>query len=225
MTTGKRRIAFVHASPAAIAPLVRFYAEAAPDLEVTNLLDDGVLRLFKRKDENAARRQLAALIQAGRTAYGAEVALVTCSSVSKNLLTQLQNDADIPVLRIDEPMARMAVRMGARIGVAVTFPPALESTSQLLSEAAAEAGVTATLLPEVVDQAYDALLSGKAEEHDEMLLNGVDRLLQKEVDVIVLAQVSMARILPALKRRTRIPALTSLDTSLSAIRSLLQEPQ
>ncbi|MCI0420398.1 MAG: aspartate/glutamate racemase family protein [Acidobacteria bacterium] len=223
MTTMKRKIAFVHASPAAIAPLMRYYGEAAPDLEVTNLLDDGVLRLLKLNDESTARQQLAGLIQAGCNAYGAEVAMLTCSSVSKGLLARLRTDARIPVLRIDEPMARMAVRGGQRIGVAVTFPPALESASRLLNEAAADAGVKVTLVPEVVDKAYEALLSGRAGEHDELLLNGVDRLLQKKVDVIVLAQVSMARILPGLKRKTRVPALTSLDTSLIAIRSLLQE--
>ena len=42
----KTKIAFIHTSPAAIGPLMQFYGEAAPDLEITNLLDDGLLRLY-----------------------------------------------------------------------------------------------------------------------------------------------------------------------------------
>ena len=50
-------IALIHASPAAIAPLVDHYTQAAPELDLTNLLDDGILRLFRagRMDDAIAR--------------------------------------------------------------------------------------------------------------------------------------------------------------------------
>jgi len=46
-----RRISLIHASPAAIAPLARYYAEAEPQWEMTNLLDDGIMRQFRTGDE------------------------------------------------------------------------------------------------------------------------------------------------------------------------------
>ena len=58
----QRKVALIHASPAAIAPLMQFYGEAAPELEVTNLLDDGLLRLFRSGDEAGAEGRLAEMI-------------------------------------------------------------------------------------------------------------------------------------------------------------------
>ncbi|MEW5980044.1 MAG: aspartate/glutamate racemase family protein [Acidobacteriota bacterium] len=218
----KRKIALVHTSPAAIGPLMQYYGEAAPELEITNLLDDGILRLFRRKDEATAFERLASLIEAARDAYCVELALVTCSSVSMGLLNRLRPKAGIPLLKIDEPMARLAVRSGRRVGIAVTFPPTLEPTSRLLTDAAQEAQVEITLVPELIDLAYEALLSARTAEHDRLLLDGMERLVRKNVDVIVLAQVSMARILPQAQERFSMPVLTSLDTSLSAVRAILK---
>ncbi|MGH9842919.1 MAG: aspartate/glutamate racemase family protein [Blastocatellia bacterium] len=220
----KRPIAFIHTSPAAIAPLVQFYSEAAPELEITNLLDDGILRLFAARHSEAAERRLAEMIGVAREAYGAEMALVTCSSVSGAMLEALRRAAGMPVLKIDEPMARQAVRMGRRIGVAVTFPPTLETTSQLLSDAAAEAGTEVEIVAEVAPEAYQALLSGDHAAHDDLLLAAIKRLDAQNVDAIVLAQVSMARLLPQLARRAgeiKAPVLSSLTSSLAAIREAL----
>jgi hypothetical protein len=43
------------------------------------------------------------------------------------------------------------------------------------------------------------------------------------VDAIVLAQVSMARVFPQLSARLKARTLTSLHTSLEAVRQVLQE--
>ena len=218
----KKKIAFVHTSPAAIAPLMQFYGGAAPDLEITNLLDDGLLRLLAAKQRAQAEQRLGEMIAAARGAYGAELAMVTCSSVSREMVERLGRTIDIPLLKIDYPMARRAVATGSRIGVAVTFPPTLETTSALLNEAAAEANRAVEIVPEIVQAAYDALLAGDAATHDELLLAGVRRLDERNVDVIVLAQVSMARLLPQLEGRLRVPVLSSLNTSLMAIREALE---
>jgi Asp/Glu/hydantoin racemase len=219
----KTQIAFIHTSPAAIAPLAQFYTEAAPDLEFTNLLDDGILRFFRFGDEQAAEHRLIELIKIARHVYRAEVALVTCSSVSGEMRERLQRVFDFPVLKIDDPMARRAVAAGGRIGVAVTFPPTAETTGKLLRDAAAEAGRMVEIVTEVAPEAYHALLNGDQRKHDELLLALVKRLDEQDVDVIVLAQVSMARVLPQLGKQLKAPALTSLHTSLDAVRQALQE--
>jgi len=218
----KRKIAFIHTSPPAVAPLMQFYSEAAPELEITNLLDDGLLRLLAAKNVAQAQQRLGEMIWTARGTYGAELAMVTCSSVSKEMVERLSGTVDIPLLKIDYPMARMAVAAGSRIGVAVTFPPTLETTSGLIKEAAAEAGKAVEIVPEIVRAAYDALLSGNPESHDELLVAGIQRLAEREVDVIVLAQVSMARILPQVTGHVNVPVLSSLTTSLSAIREALE---
>jgi glutamate racemase len=219
----KRKIALIHTSPAAIAPLMRFYTDAAPELEITNLLDDGLLRLLASGEHATVEERLAEMLKVGVRTYDAELVMVTCSSVTKGMVEKLAPLFDLPVLKIDYPMAREAVSAGRRrIGVAATFSPTIVPTSRLISEAAEEAGATIEIVPEVVPGAYDALLAGDEAAHDELLCAGVERLAAGRVDVIVLAQISMARVLPLLAGKIEVPVLSSLHTSLNAIRSALR---
>ena len=217
----KRKVAFVHTSPVAVGPLMRFYTEAAPELEITNLLDDGLLRLLAAKDSATAEARLTDMVRVAAETYGADAAMVTCSSVSKEMVGRISGRFELPVLKIDYPMAREAVRAGGKIGIAATFPPTLGPTRKLISEAAAEAGAAVEIIEDVSPEAYDSLLSGDAERHDDLLLASVSRLEARGVSVVVLAQVSMARVLPKIGGRAGVPVLSSLHTSLDAIRGAL----
>lgn len=219
--TGQRKIAFIHTSPPAIGPLMKFYGESAPELEITNLLDDGLLRLLAAKNLATAEERLADMIGTAVAAYGAELAMITCSSVPKEMAARLDVKANVPVVKIDYPMAREAVRTGAKIGLVATFPPALVPTSKLLNEAAEEMGARIEIIEEVSSEAYTALLANDLARHDELLLAAVKQLEGRGVSVIVLAQVSMARILPSLEGNSSVPVLSSLHTSLAAIREAL----
>ena len=221
MSETKRSVAFIHTSPAAIGPLMQFYAGAAPELEVTNLLDDGLLRLLAAGRGGDVRRRLSEMLRSARETYAPELAMITCSSVSKELAESLARDFDFPVLKIDYPMARRAVESGRRVGVAATFPPTLVPTSRLLREAAEEAGVEIEIVEEVAPEAYRALLANDTATHDELLSKAVEDLQRKDVSTVVLAQVSMARTLPLIERTARVPVLTSLHTSLEAVREAL----
>jgi Asp/Glu/hydantoin racemase len=217
----KTPIAFLHTSPAAIPPLMKYYTAEAPDIEITNQLDDGLLRLFAQGDEARAESRLRDMLIAAREVYGARVAMITCSAVTRTVMQNLLPSANIPLFKIDDPMADAAVRAGRRLGVAVTFAPTLATTTALLERAAAQAQTTVELQPLVVQGAYDALLSGQPELHDELLLKGADQLAAMGVDAIVLAQVSMARILPALEGRVNVPVFSSLPLSLQRVREIL----
>jgi Asp/Glu/hydantoin racemase len=201
---------------------MRFYTEAAPELGITNLLDDGLLRLLAAGEHATVEARLAEMLNVAVRTYGAELVMVTCSSVTKGMVENMKPLFDLPVLKIDYPMAREAVGAGRRrIGVAATFPPTIAPTSRLISEAADEAGAEIEIIHEVVPEAYDALLAGDEVTHDELLCAGVERLAAERVEVIVLAQISMARVLPRLDGKIGVPVLSSLHTSLNAIRSAL----
>ena len=217
----KRKVAFIHTSPAAVGPLMQFYAEAAPELEITNLLDDGLLRLLAAGRGEDVRRRLSEMLRAAAETYKPELSMVTCSSVSKEMVDSLAHDFSFPVLKIDYPMARRAVGAGRRIGVAATFPPTLVPTRRLITEAAEEIGARVEIVEEVTPEAYDALLSNDTARHDELLLEAVSRLEGRGVAAVVLAQVSMARVLPKLDGRAAVPVLSSLHTSLEAVRAAL----
>lgn len=219
----KHPIAFLHTSPAAIPPLMRFFDETAPEFEITNLLDDGLLRMLSAGRTDDASARLREMLDTAQRYYGVRAAMITCSSVSTQMARDAAAQTSIPVLKIDEPMARAAVQTGRRIGICATFRPTVVPTSSLLQEAARAAGRDVELIPEIMESAYDALLAGRFEEHDRILLAGVDNLASQRVDAIVLAQVSMARVLSQAVARTTIPVFSSLNTSLEALRQLVRD--
>ncbi|MBA2646219.1 MAG: Asp/Glu racemase [Pyrinomonadaceae bacterium] len=217
----KRKITFIHTSPAALNPVKNFYAEAAPELEATNLLDDGLLRLLAAMNYDVVEDRLSEMVKAARDSYEADLIMITCSSVTQAMVEKLSGACSVPILKIDEPMAREAVKAGGRVGVAVTFEPTIEPTSKLLRDTAARSRAEIEIVTEVMPDAYDALLAGDFHTHDALLLEGIGRLVDQNVNAIVLAQVSMARIMKQLNGKFQVPVLTSLHTSLSAVREML----
>jgi Asp/Glu/hydantoin racemase len=217
----KHFVSFLHTSPAAIPPLMRYYGEMAPDLEITNQLDDGVLRMLSLPNMSGTKRRIQEMLTVAVDTYKAELVMVTCSSLPSLLVSELGATVGVPVFKIDDPMGADAVRSGRRLGLVVTFRPTIEPTSALLRNAAAAAGKEIELIPAILPEAYDALLSGNADRHDDLVLDGIDGLSARGVDAIVLAQVSMARLLPQLQGRVNVPVYSSLTSSLGAIRKRL----
>ncbi len=215
----KRNITLIHASRASLAPLNDYYPRHAPELQITNLLDDGIMRLFQSGEIAAATRRLAEMIATGRDTYGAELAVLCCSAVTPAALAELRAGARIPLLKIDEPMARRAIQAGQRIGVIVSFPPTLPVTRRLLEDAAA--GRPLEVLEELLPKAVEALLAGDRATHDRLLADAALRLAARRVDAIVLAQVSMAHLVDPLRHQTGLPVFSSLETSLVEVGRIL----
>ncbi len=215
---GQRTLGLIHASPAAIAPIIRYYHQHAPEFILINLLDDGILTYFNREERSSAHRRIAALVSTAQQEYHAAAAIVTCSSAAAEDLRRLEAEIHIPVLKIDEPMARCAAAAGRRIAAMVTFEPTMEVTRRLLlAHGATE--VRICLAP----GAYTALLNGDAAEHDRLVIESLEACAAA-FDCVVLAQVSMAHLREEAQRRTGIPVFSSLETSLEAIRAAFRRP-
>jgi Asp/Glu/hydantoin racemase len=217
----KHFVTFLHTSPAAIPPLMRYYSEVAPDLEITNQLDDGLLRMLSAQNTTGLTQRLTQMLGTAVETYKAELVMLTCSSLPSALVNELGQSAGVPVFKIDDPMGADAVRRSRKLGVVITFRPTTDTTLALLRNAAAEAGKQVELTTSIITEAYDALLAGNAERHDDLLLDAIDGLSMQGVDAIVLAQVSMARLLPKLQGRVNVPVYSSLTSSLAAIRKRL----
>jgi Asp/Glu/hydantoin racemase len=203
--------------------VTRYYSQAAPDLEITNLLDDGVMRLLDSGELTRAKGRLSNMLRAAGENYQADAAVLTCSAVSPSMLGELRSEAPISVLKIDEPMCDAAVRAGRRIGLLVSFPPTSLTTRALLAEAGGRAGRKVEIVEEQEPGARKAQLAGDEAIYEELLLAAVDRLWQKKPDAIVLAQVSMTRLAPRLTARLGVPVFSSLASSLEAVRVLLRQ--
>ena len=155
---------------------------------------------------------------------GADAVLVTCSSIGPGV-TLAQQLFDIPVLRIDDAMAEKAVRQAHRIGVLATLRTTLDPTTALLREKAAEAGRRVELVECLCEEAFPAVLAGDTATHDRMLRQALIEDL-KGVDLIVLAQASMARVVDTLAAGVlQTPMLSSPELAVLSARQALALPE
>ena len=168
-------------------------------------------------------RRLVDQIASAETA-GADAVLVTCSSIGPGVALA-RHLFDIPVMRIDDAMAETAVRQARRIGVLATLRTTLEPTTALLREKAVEAGRAVELVECLCADAFPAVLAGDTETHDRILRDALTKKLQG-VDLIVLAQASMARVVSTLAPGSlRVPVLSSPELAILRAREILALPE
>lgn len=214
------KFAIIHTTPATLESLKALAAEVLPGWEVVNFMDDSILPQLASNGGNLAEVE-PRLIQYVRFAesVGAQAVLSACSSVGE-VVARAQREVSIPVIRIDEAMAEEAIRRASRIGVAATLSTTLNPTLQLLQEKALAAGKQVKLQPLLVEAAYQKLMAGDKEGHDAALVEALTGLAHL-VEVVVLAQASMARVLPRLPESERGKFLSSPRSGMQRVQKAL----
>jgi Asp/Glu/hydantoin racemase len=216
-TMNLKTLGLIHTS----ATLVPIFAElcktSLPNVDVFNIADDSLIKeviAHNRLTASVSRRVVGHV--AAAEAAGADVVLVTCSSIGTAVELAGQV-TDIPVIRVDQAMADAAVRAGKRIGVAATLPTTLQPTADLVRRRARLANVEVELVERLCEGAFDALMSGDSATHDQHVLEALEHLAS-EVDVLVLAQASMARVAGQMPDSgDRPPILSSPALAIKAI--------
>ena len=118
-------------------------------------------------------------------------------------------------------MARAAVAAGQRIGVLATLHTTLGPTTTLIQQTAARQGADVTVVSRVSEGAFALLQAGDVAGHDARVAASL-RAMAPEVDVIVLAQASMARALEAVRADLgATPVLTSPELGMAHVRACL----
>lgn len=209
------KVALLHTAPVLTQVFGDLLKEHAPQLEPTHLVDESLLAdTIELGMLPRTRRRIADHLAAAE-ASGAVAVLVTCSSLGE-AVEQCRPFVSVPVVRVDEAMARAAVGAGKRIGVVATVDSTLAPTRAIIERAAAEAGLDRRITARVCTGAFAALRAGDTAGHDERVAAGVTELA-REVDVLVLAQASMARVVNGIPG-LGVPVLTS---PLSAVQALV----
>ena len=214
-----KQIAFIHTSPSMIPVFKPLADELLKGASVFNMVDESLLCDIIRDGccpAKTARRLVNHVIEADDA--GAEYILVTCSSMGRAVEAS-RALVSATVLRVDEPMADKAVSIGSRIGIIATLPSTLEPTAALIQSRAI--GKPVRIETVVVEGAFNAVISGDGAKHD-ALVGAALRDLAKKVDVIVLAQASMARVVDALAPQDKpVPILSSPRLAVEHLASLL----
>lgn len=135
----------------------------------------------------AAARLIAMYMEAVNA--GVDAIINLCSSVGEvaDAAQDVAKYTGVPIVRVDEEMCREAVRQGQKIGVMATLTTTLEPTKNTIKRVAREMGKQVELVDALIDGAFGL----NQEEFKARMLKKAGEI-EKEVDVILFAQGSMA---------------------------------
>jgi len=196
------------------------FAEIMPDVRLVNIVDDSLLPDVMETGviDADVQKRMSAYVRAAEDT-GADAVLSLCSSLGPTI-DPTRDMVEIPVIKIDDPMTRRAVELGVNIGVMATVPTTLGPTIDLINENADSMGKDITVHDRLVEGAFQILMGGDKEKHDQMVVDAA-RALAKSVDIIVFAQASMTRLAPTVQDVTGLQVLTSPRLAIEYAKSVL----
>ncbi len=190
-------------------------------------VDEELKKNIARTDVEIARYQNAAILQEARdnngltpgcvrklidlyeqgVAEGADLILNACSSVGRvaKLAKPLYELAGTAFVRIDEAMAREAVKNASRIGVVATLMTTLTPTKELIQDCADAMGKKV----ELVDALADGAFGLNQAQFKERLIE-VGGTVRDRVDVLLFAQGSMAYAEKDVSEALGMPVFSSI---------------
>lgn len=219
--TEKKSLGIIHAALISSKSVQPFIDEILPDVTVVHVVDDTIQNTnfasppgvipkgnFFKFAQYAHNLELA----------GVDLIMLACSTFNQ-AVEHARPMINTPLLQIDRPMMDLAVQHGYTIGLLATVPTTVPASERLLRLAAKESGKEIKVQTILCTEAFEAIKKGDAETHNALLLREIDKL-SDTCDAIVLAQVSMSALEPALKN-TKVPVYNSGRTGFEAARKIL----
>ncbi|HZN15991.1 MAG TPA: aspartate/glutamate racemase family protein [Acidimicrobiales bacterium] len=207
------RIGFLHTADVHVATFTSLLGVADPGATGTHVVDDTLLADARRDGGVGDELRERILRRLREAAAGNDAVLCTCSSVS-GTAEALGADVGVPVVRIDRPLARVAVAAGGIVAVVAAVESTLAPTRELLLEEAALQKVRVTLIERPCPEAWRHFEAGDMEAYLDAIAQHVDAVADS-AEVVVLAQASMAGA--ATRCRTSTPVLSSPVLGVEAV--------
>ncbi|TDO77238.1 Asp/Glu/hydantoin racemase [Halanaerobium saccharolyticum] len=202
------KIALIHTTPVTVESLQNLIKEKDPALKIINIVDDSILpELINNKADLSLVEDRVRYYIKTAVEQEADLVLSACSSIGEIFEKENQNYR-IPIMRIDSAMAEKAVNNAAKIGVAATLETTLKPSTELIKKRAAGLNKNIEIKTALADSAYQKLMAGDQEAHDKLLAEKLKELAA-EVEIVVLAQASMARAVSVLPAEIQDKFLTS----------------
>jgi aspartate/glutamate racemase len=185
-------LAFLHTSPVHVSTFDALLSELAPDIPVRHVVDESLLSEACSVGEvTPALRKRVEETLLSMEKKGATVVVCTCSTIGA-VVEERNGNTSATMLRIDRPMAREAVAHGSRIVVAATLATTLVPTRELIASAARQAHKQVEIIDLLCEKAWSYFEQGNQQAYLQEIAHQVEDAASLG-DVIVLAQVSMAR--------------------------------
>jgi hypothetical protein len=205
-------LTLLHTAQSNVDTFSALLAELAAEVPVRHLLRDDLLKAAFAEGEltDAIRQETSDLLFA-ETENGAGLVVCTCSTIgpgADDANTRSVAEGLAPVLRIDRPMAQAAVAAADHIAVAATFETTLKPTLDLVEQAARDAGREIRIDPCLIENGKSLFEAGDMDGYLAAIAAGLVEAA-KSVDLIVLAQASMAPALDKLNSPLPVPVVSS----------------
>ena len=135
MTTQKT-LGLIHTSATLVPIFQDLCNKYLPGVKTFNIVDDSLIKNVIACGELTPTTARRVVDYAGSAEIaGADYILFTCSSIGA-AVEAAANLTTVPVLRVDQPMADLAIQTGTRIGVIATLPTTLAPTTDLVKRRA-----------------------------------------------------------------------------------------
>lgn len=218
-----KTLAVIHTSMIFInvEPMMQdLFKELMPQVRLINIVDDSLLSDVMRIGKitpDVTSRMCDYVVAAEKT--GADAILSLCSSLGPTI-DVAREQVNIPVIKIDDAMAEKASESAERIGVMATVVTTLNPTVELIKEKAIIMKKELEITPCVVDGAFENLMGGDRDAHDQMVMESAVNLA-KFVDTIVFAQASMTRLAEVVATAVGKDVLTSPRLGIKYMKTIL----
>lgn len=216
----KKQVTIIYTSLVTVPGTLQIADEVLKDYRVVNIVDDSLLEdvIAAGQLTRDMTRRIVEYCLAAEDG-GADVILSQCSSVGE-AIDVARTLVRVPILKIDEPMAEEAVRLGPNVAVVATVPTTLNPTCRLIERTAESMGKKVSLTRLLAEGAFDKLRAGDAAAHNRLVLAKLEEV-RATADVIVLAQGSMAVLVPELADWGK-PVLTSPRLGIERVKQVLE---
>lgn len=218
-----KKIAVVYTSLGGlINTMKKLCKEELPDCELINIADDSLIREVMASGQvtDGVEKRMMHYYQAAAE-LKPDLIVGACSSVGE-VTEAADKMLEIPVLRIDHAMIEQALSAGNRIGVLASLETTMEPTVSYIRRIAEKENRTVSVIGKVAEGAYEANSRGDGDTHDRLIAEAAASL-QSEVDVLILAQGSMAKMEGALRESTGLPVYSSPRLCVQEIKRKLEE--
>lgn len=217
-----KSVVILQTSQVSSTVLKELCAELIPDVKIYQIIDDSLLAETV-ENGSPTKGVINRMYQYCKHAesLGAAAILNQCSSVGE-VIDLIRPMISIPIVKIDEAMAREAIKTGKKIAMVATVESTVGPSSRLIQQMAKEAGKEIELDIHLVDGAMVKLMeTGDQDLHNQMVLGDVQAAAETN-DVVVLAQGSMIVMEPLLHTIPK-PVLTSPRLGVSYLKEVIGE--
>ena len=204
-------VGLIHSTRLVIDPVHQAVtSQCAAGTEFIHVMDEGIL-LYLTAAGKITDKTVQWLTDMARSTEktGADMAVVTCSSLSP-CVDEARKRIGIPLLKIDEPMMEHAVNNADRVGLVMNNPTTEEPSRLLFNDVLRKSGKKTALVSRLCPDAFNKLNHGDVAGHDAEIIQNITDLLQ-EVDLVLLAQISILRVREKMDSALRRNVFSSLD--------------